>query len=165
MNEFDAAYQQAGRENFSHRVANHPRTTRFELYPLLELGGGVRLYGFRFPGKHDWPSRAYLTLSEGVTILSQPLNEDWGTSVTNAWGERFIGCLLQLGPLAQGWPLQLYQHYFDKPELDGVYLCPQGRVGWIHLARGAKKVAETWEGLTGEAMPDFAALDWGHNHE
>ena len=52
-----------------------------------------------------------------------------------------------------------FEHYYgsEGPELDEVFLTPEGRVNWKFGGRGVATVAAAFERLTGEPEPDFAA--------
>jgi hypothetical protein len=156
-------FEEAEQARFLRGLLGGPQTRDFQLFALDPLhGGGVGLYGLVYPGYWGCLSWTYLTLGRGFAVLSQPLGATAGTSLTNIWSAHFCRGLMSLKPVqdsvANG-RLDLYEHYYDKPEIARVTLIGS-EVRFKHVAAG-KEVAKAFERITGEPMPDFAALDWG----
>jgi hypothetical protein len=96
---------------------------------------------------------------KNVIIATQP-EKDCGTSLTNTWCQEFIEVLSDLPPIeaaGEGTTLRWFEHY-DRadPILDeGVHY--RKWKGQLEVYAQDKDVAQAWEQLTGEAIPDFAA--------
>jgi hypothetical protein len=139
----------------------NPMQSQVHLIPLCQLGNGVTVYGFRYPGLLNCLSWCYLTIAKNVVIATQPEN-DCGTSLTNTWSKAFFELLRDLPPVkaaGQGANWRWFEHYYERsdPALDEVFLDPQGRAIWKFGARLAE-VQNLFEELTGEPIPDFEAL-------
>ena len=72
--------------------------SQVHLIPLCQLGYGVTVYGFRYPGLLNCLSWCYLTIAKNVVIATQPEN-DCGTSLTNTWSKAFFELLQDLPPI------------------------------------------------------------------
>jgi hypothetical protein len=131
--------------------------TPLQLTFLSQLGNGAVLYGLEYPGLYGCCSWCYLTIANNVIIATQP-EKDCGTSLTNIWCQEFIEVLSDLPPIeaaGEGTTLRWFEHY-DRadPILHEVFITE--KAVWKYYAED-KAVAEAWEQLTGEAIPDFAA--------
>jgi hypothetical protein len=127
---------------------------------LAELGNGVILYGLQYPGFRGCVSWCHLTIGSAVIVASQPEHGDCGTSITNIWDEYFIRSLENIPAVAAAGPTtRWFEQYYGTtdPEIDEVFLTPEGRVTWKFTARGVVPVAAAFERLTGEQQPDFSA--------
>jgi hypothetical protein len=133
--------------------------TPLQLTFLAQLGNGAVLYGLEYPGLYGCCSWCYLTIAKNVIIATQP-EKDCGTSFTNTWCQEFIEVLSDLPPIkaaGEGTTLRWFEHY-DRadPILDEVFITEKGKAAWKFGARD-QDVAQAWEQLAGEDIPDFAA--------
>jgi hypothetical protein len=124
---------------------------------LSRLGNGAVLYGLEYPGLCGLHSWCYLTIAENVIIATQP-EKDCGTSLTNIWCQEFIEVLNDLPPIqaaGEGTTVRWFEHYDREDPILHEVLITEKAV-WKYYAED-EAVAQAWEQLTGEAIPDFAA--------
>jgi hypothetical protein len=77
---------------------------------------------------------------------------------------------MQLSPLKEAaayGKIAMYEHYYDVGSISQVTLNDAGQVKWKYVAddrdreASSESAAAAYERITGEPMPDFAAIGWG----